>query len=116
MQRIRRGLVAGPLMAVHDRGPIGHGVHELGTPLDGGEAGRGHHDRRHGHAVELRRVEHREVPEDKAFLLVPGYWVFFGIDLPEDHWHATLALADAAPGGFDLVERRPERGGVAHRG
>src|SRR5229473_2894666 len=110
MQRIRRGLVEGPLMAVHDRGPVGHGVHELGTPLDGGEAGRGHRGLRDRHAVELRGIEDREISEDKALLLVPGFWVFFGVDLPEDDRYAALALADAAPGGFDLVERRPERG------
>src|SRR5882724_2673653 len=115
MQRIRRRLVEGPLMAVHDRGPVRHGAHQLGTPLDGGEAVRGHRDGRYGHAVELRGVEDGEVPEHKTLLLVPGFGVFFGVDLPEDDRDAALALADAAPSRFHLVERGPERGRVAHR-
>src|SRR5712691_6206135 len=115
MQRIRRGRVEGSLVTCDDRGSVRHGVHQLGTPLDGGEAVRGHCDRRDRHAVELRGVEHREVPEHKALLLVPGFGVCFGVDLPEDDRDAALALADAAPSRFHLGERGPERGRVAHR-
>src|SRR5712691_4342412 len=115
MQRIRGRLVERPLVAFEDRGPVRHGAHQLGTPLDGGEAVRGHRDGRYGHAVELRGVEDGEVPEHKTLLLVPGFWVFFGVDLPEDDRDAALALADAAPSRFHLVERGPERGRVAHR-
>ena len=82
----------------------------MGVKLDGVTA-----MRRHRHAVELRGVEDGEVPQHKALLLVPGFWVFFGIDLPEDDRYPALAFPDAAPGSFHLVERRPERGGVAHR-
>src|SRR2546427_9135290 len=111
MQGIGDGCVAGPLMALEDRGSVGHSVHQLCAALHGGEAVRGYGALRHRHAVELRGVEHREVPEHKALLLVPGFLVLFGIHLPEDNWHAALALANAASSCFDLVERRPERGG-----
>jgi hypothetical protein len=36
------------------------------------------------------------------------------IDLPEHHWDPACALANAPPGGFHLLERGPERRGVAH--
>ena len=38
MQRIRRGRVEGALVPVEDRRAVRHGVHQLGTPLDGREA------------------------------------------------------------------------------
>src|SRR5712691_3160198 len=114
MQGIRGGLVKGPLMALNDRGPVGHAAHELYAPLDGGEAGRGHPDLRDRHAIKLRGVEDGEIPEDEALVLVPAFWVFCGVYLPEDDRDAALAFADAAPGRFHLVEGRPARGGVAH--
>ena len=68
-----------------------------------------HGDLRDGHAVELRGVEDRILPQDEALLGLTGLGVLVVVDLPEHHGDSALALADAPPGGFDLVERRPER-------
>jgi hypothetical protein len=62
MQGIGGGRVKRLLVSMEDRGPVGHGVHQLGTPLDGREAVRDGGDRWNGHAVELCGVEDRILP------------------------------------------------------
>jgi hypothetical protein len=57
MQGIGGGHVAGMRMPVEDRWALRHGVHEMGTPLDGREAVREDGDRWEGHAVELVTVQ-----------------------------------------------------------
>jgi hypothetical protein len=101
-------------MPVEDRRALRHGVHQIGTPLDGREAVREDGDLRDRHTVELYGVEHGILPQDKALLGCPRVGVLVVIDLPEHHRDAVFAFADAPPGSFDLVERRPERRGKAH--
>ena len=114
VQRIGGGSIERLLMAMEDRGLVWHIADQLCTPLDGAEAVRCHRDLWHRHPVKLRRVKHGVVAQHKACIVVPGVGVLSVVDLPEHDGDPALAFPDGAPGRFDLVERRPERGRIAH--
>src|SRR5262249_30757223 len=92
-----------------------HGVHQIRTPLDGREAVCEDGNLWGGHAVELGSVEHRILPQNETLVCLPRLGVRMVIDAPEHYGDPVCALADAPPGGFDLLERGPERRRQAHR-
>ena len=115
MQGIGGGGVAGARVPVDDRRALRHGVHQMGTSLDGREAVREDGDRWEGHAVDLRGVEDCILPQHEALLRFTRLGILVVINPPEHHRDAVCACAHAPPGGFDLVKGGPEGRRKAHR-